>query len=473
MQKFITAMFSLVLILSLWACGSTEAPPAQTSLSGGIGGEITVSAYDAMTHKAFLEDAARLFQEKYPGVTVHVETFSAMPEIKTSGQGGMIMAEYQDDPQGRQDYISQVNTALMGGGGADILAMDVLPFYKYADSGQLEDLAAFMESDPQFDKAGYRGNILDAVQYKNGIWFMPLDYSFYYYTFDSALLPAGAAAGFGTDGKYTVKELAALAEPFFDGSALIFNRPDYAGGMRPDLWSLLLEENYTSFVDIENKTANFADGAFAALLESARQYGGQGSIAKDMSVKSFFFQPKENLSLISFFTRGLGMSMTGMAEGNIMAIGDHDEIAGIQACADGSVPFTCSQAYGINANSKNKETAWAFLKFLLSEQIQLSTRLPSTALPILNSAREKKMELMLAGVMRQDGQPLTEGQLEAAAKYNETVEKLSDRLDAYILRDAIVDDMIAAEARYFFEGAKTAAETAEALQNKVTFYLNE
>lgn len=507
MYKLISVILPLVLILSLSACGGAKVPQedstkvnaeengsgtaaeAEISLTGEITGEITISTYDTMMYKAFLEDAARLFEEKYPGTTVKLEAFSIMPEIKTSGQGNMIMAVIQDDPQGRQDYINRVNTALMSGGGADILAIDVLPFYKYADSGHLENLTAYIQSDSEFNKSDYRVNILDALEYKNGIWFLPTDYTFNFYAYDSALLKGSAASGFGIDGKSTAKELIGLAETSFDGSAKIFDRPDYTRGPRPDMWSLLLEENYTSFVDIENKTANFNNGSFENLLESVKKYGEEGYISKGITGQSdaeqmmqrsgedatgrFFFKPKNVSSLISFFTRNLDMRLSAMGEGDTMAIGEDDEIAGIEANADGSVPFTYSQAYGISSNSNNKETAWAFLKFLLSEEMQLNTNLQSTALPILNSAREKKMEIMLTSMMRQQGQSLSEAQLEASAKYNEAAEKLSDQIDAYVIRDTAVNDMIAAEVQYFFEGNKTASEVASTLQNKVTLYLNE
>lgn len=505
MKKIMALVLALTLTISLAACGGTgeagipsgaeddrtDETSGQLSLSGEIGGEITISAYDTMQYKAFLEDAAKLFEEKYPGTRVNVETFSAMPEIKTSGQGDkkMVVAQIQDDPQGRQDYINKVNTALMSGEGADILAMDVLPIHQYADSGQLENLAAYMEADPQFSRADYRENILDAIEYKNGTWFLPMDYTFDYYAYDSTLLTGEAASGFGTGSAFTSGELVALAEPAFDGSSRLFNTPHYQKGNGGGMWGNLLAENYTSFIDIQNRTANFDDGSFAALLETVKQYSEQGYIPKgstgqkdagemirqpkEASADRFFFKPKNAFNLISLFTRNLGMRMNVMAEGDTMAIGDDDEIAGIAAAADGSVPFTYEQAYGINANSQNKETAWAFLKFLLSEEMQLSTSLRPTALPILNSARDKMMETRLTSMMEQQGQSLNEAQLEAIAGYNEAVEQLSDLINAYILEDTVINDMISAEVQFFFDGSKTAEEVANALQNKVSLYLNE
>jgi len=512
MYKAISIIFSLLLVVSLSACGgaggasstdangssNVNAPEGTASLSGEIGGEITISAYDSMRSKAFLEDAARLFEERYPETKVNIETFSAMPEIRTSEQGNMrIQAiQMQDDPQGRHNYINRVNTSLMSGKGADVLAIDVLPAYKYADSGQLVNLAAYMEADPEFNHSDYRTNILNAVEYKNGTWFMPLDYTFDYYTYDSTLLNEEAASSFGMDRAFIIEELTAMAESDFNGSDKLFNMVDYTRGPG-SMWDILLNEYYTTFIDVENKAANFNDGSFEALLESVKQYSKQGYIttgvmgqhdagammqraAGEGPTDRAFFKPKNVFNLTRQYTRDLGLVVNIAIGGGAMVIEDDDETAGIAANADGSIPFAFEQAYGINSNSQNKETAWAFIKFLLSEEMQLNANMMPTSLPLLNSAREKKAETILtslsAGGQGQAAQMSESQQASLAGAltgYNTAVEQLSNQINAYVFKDTIVNDMIASEVQYFFEGSKSAAEVAGVLQNRVSLYLNE
>lgn len=70
-------------------------------------------------------------------------------------------------------------------------------------------------------------------------------------------------------------------------------------------------------------------------------------------------------------SKGLGLKTRIVAAGGFSGeVEDDDQIAGIQADNNGNVPFSFQQAYGINANSDNKATAWAFLKFLLSDEMQ-------------------------------------------------------------------------------------------------------
>jgi ABC-type glycerol-3-phosphate transport system substrate-binding protein len=490
MKPVVLCVLVLASVFVFSSCGGKRVSGEKDVFSGEISGGITVSAYDTLRYRNFLDQAARLFEEQNPGTKIHVETFSAMPEIRSGqqGNGQMIMVQVQDDPQGRADYISRVNTGLMSGEGADILAMDILPLHKFVESGQLENLEILMNRDPAFDRADYRENILDALRYKSGIWLMPLNYSFNYFAYDSSLIPEPENR-FGVDKAFSAGDLFNIGKNYFDGSIKLFNTADYAQGPRGGMFDQLLEENFSSFVDLQNHTVNFSNGAFAGLLDSVRAYGEQGYIprgvtgqtdagrmmrqASEAITERVYFKLNSSFALVSQFTRGTGITLR--TEGGVRAIEDDDEIAGIAANAEGKVPFTYSQAYGINSQSKNKALSWAFIKFLLSEEMQLSTAsAPSiSSLPINNKAREQKAELIFSGAFMGRGQPLNTNQQMALKDYRAAVEALSDQINTYVVQDTTVNDMISAEVRYFFSGSRTAGEVASVLQNKTDLYLNE
>jgi multiple sugar transport system substrate-binding protein len=482
---------------ALCGCGgkSRAAEGPQPDLfTGELSGEITVSAYDAMTYRSFLEDAARSFQALHPGATITVETFSAMPEIRRSGDGDkqMVLVQSRDDPQGRADYVSRVNAGLMSGKGADLYAMDVLPLHKFVEAGQLENLEAYMNGDPGFNKTDYRENILEALRLRGGIWFLPTNYGFNYFGYDSALVPKTAASKFGTGTSWNSGELLAMGEQYYgggaDGSAKIFNLPDYSptGGFARQV----LYENIHAYVDLENKKADFVNGGFAGLLESVRRAGEAGYVPQGVAGQESpegrrlllraeaeetgraFFKLRNNFSLASHFSQGTGISI--MTEGG-GELGDSAEgIAGIAADADGRVPFECGQGYGISSGSRNKALAWAFVKFLLTEEMQLSTGITTvSALPLNNKARAQKAEQIFSGAFMGREAPMSAGQKEALEKYIAATEELSDKINYFRVLDSAVNDMITAEMRYFFNGSKTAEEVAAVLQNQVDLRLNE
>ncbi|MDR2483494.1 MAG: extracellular solute-binding protein [Treponema sp.] len=484
---------NLALALALSSCsargrqaqeGSGGTGPGPELFDGKIEGEISVSAYDTLRCRAFLEEAAQAFEAEHPGTKINVETFSAMPEIRTGGTGNQqnVMVLMQDDPQGRADYVSRVNTSLMSGTGADLYALDVLPLQKFVRNGTLENLEPYMTGDPAFKREDYRQNILEALSYQGGTWFLPLDYTFIYIAYDAALVPSSAAARFGLGTVWNTGELFAIGEGLYNGRNKLFSATFSGMGEQ------LLNERMQDFVDLENKRANFTGGEFTALLNSLQGYGDKGYIPLDpgrqdpeemmrqaalQETDRYFFKLEGNFALFSHFTRGTGIQMR-MAEGirSARSVDDDDEIAGIAANADGSVPLSYSTAFGINARSKNKALSWAFLKFLLSKESQLSTNLHPNTLPLHNQARAEKAELRFFSSPA--GQRALSGQMrERMEQYNAAVEALSDKINRFTVRDSAIDDMIKAEMRYFLNGSRSAEEVARGLQNKADLYLNE
>jgi ABC-type glycerol-3-phosphate transport system substrate-binding protein len=188
----------------------------------------------------------------------------------------------------------------------------------------------------------------------------------------------------------------------------------------------------------------------------------------------YYFKTNGNFSLYSQFTRGTGIRMMIQREGSAGGITDDDEIAGIAAAVDGSVPFEYSKAFGINSRSKNKALAWAFLKFLLSQEMELSTSHEAGSLPLHNGARSAKAELLFSGAfMDRGGQVMNDQMRRRMEQYRETVETMSDQINHFAITDSAVSDMITAEARFFLGGSRSAEETARVVQNKVDLYLNE
>ena len=461
------------------ASQTVQTPLVEVSLTGAL----TVSCYESMNYRAFLEEAARLFEQAYPGTKVNVEAVGAMPETRTEETSNTIvsMVSVQNDPGARSDYITRVNTSLMSGEGADVYAMDILPIHKYAESGQFENLDAYIKSDTTFNMADYRKNIIDASYYNGALYFIPMDYTFKCYTYDSTLVPE--AAVFGSNSVFSTAQLIELAKPYYNGSSKLLSTYANLNGIARRLWN----ENYQTIVDIPNKRANFTDGTFASIFNNMQAWAAAGylpqSVASgrrqeellridEQASDRYVFKVKDSFALMSMFTRGVSSNRVMIRDGvSAQGVENDDELAGIQANENGVVPYTYSQAYGINANSKNKALAWAFIKFLMSEERQLSG---VNSLPINNAARAKKVELLLSGaIMGRGATALNDVQLAALANYRAAVEALSDKINAYVLHDTIIDDMLMLEATYYIEGSRTLDELARVLQNKVDLYLNE
>jgi len=214
MKKFSALVLTSIIAISTVACVNRN-ETASTNITEKIGGEITVSCFESALYKNYLEEAAKAFEKKYPGTKVNIETFSLMPEVKTSatedGRKASVITIGNDDDMSKIDYINKINTELMSGGGADLLAMDVLPYYKYAEKGQLEDLKKYMEEDQEFIPSNYLQNIVDAVQYKGRQYLFPISYSFQYLSYDTTLLDKKAQDQLAQKDTFTYEELTEIA----------------------------------------------------------------------------------------------------------------------------------------------------------------------------------------------------------------------------------------------------------------------
>lgn len=475
------------------------ASPSSVDLTEAVAGEITVSYYDATYYGDFLESAAKAFEEKYPDTKINLETSSAMPEVKSStdGEGGKsVSIEAEDDTQAQSDYISKVNTALMSGSGADVLAMDVIPHYKYAENGQLEDLQSYMDSDSDFDTADYRMNVIEALKYKGGQYVFPLDYSFNYYEYDASLFDESGVSTLQSADSFTMEELVSLAQENENAATHpILGMKGYANPVSgTSVFSELFLSNYGSYIDLENKTADFTSGKFASMLDTIREWEAQGYIlnssSADLSIEDFtestdtqyFYKLKYDIELLTRYLRQEGMEVAVPLAGVSPSTTDNDTVLGLGKGQDGAQVFTYNQAYGMNANSQNKRLAWEFIKFMASQEMQESLQMQVTGLlgyPIHNEARNNKAADGIVGeLFMQTGEPtadktLTEAQQAALDTYVDATEKFSDMLNVCPIEDVTINSIIHAEVKAFFEGQSTAEDVASAIQSKVDMYLNE
>jgi len=492
------AAISAAALFTLSACADSAAPtkpadaPVHFVALEEVTGTITVSAFEAATYSAFLEEAARAFEEKYPGTTVNVEIFSAMPEVRTQQmEGGRVMSvmRMEDDSAARNDYIQAVNTELMSGRGPDVLAMDVLPLHSYIERGVLTDISPFMEGDSNFNRLNFRGNILDAAKIDKGLYMLPVDFMFNFYTYDSYLLPD--ISGRFTNIRISAEDLMEIGKDVFEevnsrqeAHTYMFNLS--GGRQSPSMFQTLFAQNFSDFVNIGERSANFNDGTFAELLNSIRDYveagylragaedfaqiaqGGPPSpeMLERLREERFFFKPKPVLSLTSHFYQNPNLFiMRGVALGNEA----DDEIAGITSNRRGETPFTYTQAYAINANSDNQATAWAFISFLASYEMQTSMSL--RGLPIHNDAFEQRLEMEL---LRQMGATELDSEgRHILGDYIDTVNEMAASINTFFIQDNAVTQIIDAELEHFFNGSRSAEDVAATIQNRVGLYLNE
>jgi len=446
------------------------------TFTGDISGEITISTFDSDLTRPLLEEAARLFMHKHPGTVIHVESFST-PMTLIELDGGAVMSEGVDPAvhsAEQRDYVNRINTALMSGRGPDILNMDILPFHRYAISGQLVDLHQFMNNDPDFNLNDYRVNIFDAIATDHGLFKFPLDYIFTVIAFDSYLMTEAQQATLLAQDVFTFDELIAIASPVWEHRSEPIFDMEFTQTFRR-----MFAMNYVHFIDIEGSRANFTDGVFMDMLNQIQAYEDTGVLLPRWNTPGW----EQNFNSRRFYTTMpsvfLFHELLDPSERFIFGGGNTDDnvIAGLWANDHGQVPFTVDSALSINANTNYPELAWAFIKFVSSDAIIDSLQFFSLGRPVHIGAFEARAMREAAGGMWDPDwvdSGLTEAQQVRFDTYVEIVERFTNLLNTYFVTDALLSNLVHTEVESnFFNGTQSAEETAQILQSRIHIFLNE
>ena len=487
--------FLPVLIIPLVLAGCAE---KNSSVKNGLSpefferkieGEISVSAFNYPQYKEYLESAATLFEEIYPGTKVTIEPFSVMPRTMTFDEGTSFSyyTEEESNHQTHTDYINRLNTKIMSGAGADIIATDIIPLGKFINGGAFEDLEPYMKADPEFNYSDYRQNIFEASRYRDskgndGIWYLPMDYCFLAYSYNSKLVPPHLASGLGINAAVSTEDLFAIGIPLFDGSYRILNGYE-EGKNSSNLFALIFEENYHNFVDYKTGRVNFTDGRFSELLVKAIDWTRRGYIPPpfadqlesekmrdDYNQGTFFFKQGGIINLMFNF---LDDTNPRVMRYYLEYINRDEKIAGIRANTDGSVPYSNLFGFGINSMSKNKAVSWAFIKFLLSKESQVSQDIFRATLPVNNEARMENYNTVYLDVYKLPFDTLNEKQRKGLEDYIAAIESLSDLINGNLIWDTNIFSVVYENVRYYIDGTRTADEVARIIQSKVDLYLSE
>ena len=212
--------------------------------------------------------------------------------------------------------------------------------------------------------------------------------------------------------------------------------------------SEMLSYTINTYVDLENYTCDFQCESFLDLLEISKSYFSQEPHpAVEYGVQSGEFLLEYQFcsgtrSVHTFFQYDEGMTRIGFP--------------GLSGT--GAVLFVPDSAfYGICAWSTHQEAAWSFLRELFSEEFQSQS---TTGFPVLQSSFDNCMEELITNgtILQAD-----------AELFYDLVNGCSGTDQASIT----ILNLILSEADAYFDGQRTAKDTAELIQSRVSVYLAE
>ena len=375
----------------------------------------------------------------------------------------------------QEDYTAgadQLDRDIISGSCPDILAVSSSKVGRYTAKGALADLTPLMEKDGEFTQDSLLSGPVKFFQEGDKLYGLPSGFNLQTMVASAKLV--------GDKTSWTMAELSQMAEGLPDGVRLT------AYYTQADFLSVMTYQNLNQFVDYGTASCSFDSDAFRQLLNLAAKlpdtYDTGSADGVEMSAyDDDFSQVQRGDVLLTTEHVYDSDSIKTMYQ----LYNQDNGFVRIGFPTDGSSSggmISIQNGLAISSRCKNQEGAWAFLKTMLSDEVQGTM----WSLPVTVSAFDKVLEDAMKPnyYTDQNGNqvestystyigdteykivPVTQDQAEDFKAYVNSASLCGDY-------DTDIMDIVTEEAGAFFAGDKTAEEAAKLIQNRVTTYLGE
>ena len=368
------------------------------------------------------------------------------------------------------EEIKKFNAEIMSGKASDLICLEGLPYKNYIDKNTFVDISEIIRNDSTFDISQFYTNIIEACKYKGTLYAMPVSFSFDAVMVDKAL----------TDGQGIRLEDSWTWEVFAEAALKLVRdnngdgKTDIYGVAKTDplkLFDYIFSSRIKQFIDIENKQCHFDSEEFVKMLEMTKALSNKETMHTKLDFNTLFdgessrgtigFNPVDDMS--AFYYTTLKYMMGDKAEVLAMPLGSEKGLRTFDATM-----------YAINNNSKLKEEAWAFIKFLISDD----------ALDSYNTINKNASENMMKEMMKVEYSCTSfitadSGEMKAIISEsltNKQFEQMKSiisslgQLNEYNLQ---LKSIMEGELKAYLSNQRSAKDVAKLIQNRVNIYLNE
>ena len=308
------------------------------------------------------------------------------------------------------------------------------------EESYLLELGTYATED--FCEQTFVPGLIEAMETGNGLYWIPYCFSLVTFT----------APGVLEESSGNVIE---YAEALLDERAASMF-PEWCG--RETLMSVAANFSTSEFLDMDLGISRFSSQSFINLMQFVEEWTGPATQGED---RPGLFE----------------LETTGLFE--LETISSFLRLAAIRRSYNGDYMFvgfpTLNNSYGmyqlnmklaISGQCEEKEAAWKFISYALSEQGQALNSGPG--FPALASAFYGQMYDAIENGVSTEFEEYEYSQGDA-----DKLLSLLRKIDTIYERDTIIVDIILSESESFFSGMRTAEQVADAIQDRVSIYLAE
>nr|WP_249306284.1 sugar ABC transporter substrate-binding protein [Lederbergia citrea] len=296
---------------------------------------------DTEEEKKIWEDLAEKVTEKYPEITV---------KLQTSAFSG---------------YYEKLTTQITSGTAPDIMALQATRTASFAPYNAFAPLDSFFEKTPEFDVEDVEKSILDAFSYNNETLLVPYDFGplILYYNKD-------IFDQYGVD--YPKDDMS--WDEFVETAKKVTQDTNKDG--KPDTYGFAFSTSFNQFIPwILNNGGHYLNEDDTKSLIQEREATEAIQFLGDLIYKDKVAMPNSDPGNLDFDTENFYSGKVAMIVGGPWNFGNvyskaqfKWDIATIPAGTAGPVTTVNGSGFGINAKSGNKDAAWKALSVILGKE---------------------------------------------------------------------------------------------------------
>jgi ABC-type glycerol-3-phosphate transport system substrate-binding protein len=436
----IVILMILLLLFSITSCSGKNAVNSKDTLQKDTSERLVISA---IFWSDSMDNLVKRFKKAHPDISIEVK--KPVTEMKSNN----------DISEQREKMI----TELLSGNGADIYEIQLVSGYKYSQSGMFENLYDYMEKDASFNFDDYYTNIFKGCEFNGELNWAPQVFSY-----DFVRLNKNITKLIGTDIEIgdTMNYLdiydlyqKAISANAADSDTVIESIVTASNALDP------LE--YRIYIDTNNLKCNYNSNNFIKYIDLFKQmpfspYVNSSIVAANDSVE---FDGKKKLLTIfrSNFTNWGNMYLeTDTATKPILLVS-----------SDSKYTYSVhGEGLAISKSSQNKELAWEFIKYIISEKEYVFDNENSEnyylnyPYPVFMPINKRNYEKLANFYSSGDKEII------------DNINNINESLNAKSFYDPNLSVIIQEiQDDYFVNNLSTAEECAKQIQNRAELYLGE
>lgn len=377
--------------------------------------------------------------------------------------------------------LTQLNTDIGAGKVPDILSTSSLPVSRYGAAGILEDLWPFIENDPDLGRDALMDRPLTAAEQDGKLYQI---FSEFY-----MLTVVGATSVVGDRTSWTLADMQAALDTMPEG-CMYFGEDD----TKANMLSNILSQNLNQYIDWATGECHFNTPEFVSILEFCNTFPlefdwenvNQDTYESDderiMNGKQMLMTTYADFQYIQVIKKIFG--------GDISFPGFPREDGSVGSC------FSISQGAAMSSTCKDKDGAWSFLRTILLPQYDEDTYFGGSGFSINKQDFDKMVKELMTPkyekdengelVLDENGNPIEYSNHSWGYGNNQSVDIMATTQEEYDQIMALYNSITSVSsydqeigkivndvAAGYFNGDRTAEDTAGQIQDRVMLYVNE